>query len=114
MKKTCFELRAALEDVGLSQRQLGRLCGVAEVQVWRWCEGKVEAPGYVWTILTLIKGFSAEDVKSGYIHEWRVMRHHVFRRGLGFNQLAHKWHPDITKRDTTAEMQVLLSLRREA
>lgn len=102
--KTCFELRAALEACFLRQSQLAQLCGVKQVQVWRWCEGKAEIPAYVWTILALASGKKPFEVLFKEMPVWTVEKRHVYR-GKDFKALAKRFHPDISGRDTTAEMQ---------
>jgi hypothetical protein len=106
-QKTCFELRAALESLGWQQVWLAQLCGVKDVQVWRWCEGKAPIPTYVWTILSMAEGFDAMDIVLGQIMEWDVEHHHVYRNRRSFKELAKRFHPDTSRRDTTAEMQII-------
>ena len=109
---TCFELVAALDDLKLQQKQLARLCRVGEVEVWRWTDGHVRVPGYVRTILTFVKTPSSHPrILTGHLHQWTIKHHHVFRKGRTFNDLLKRWHPDRNKRNTTAEMQVILSFR---
>lgn len=103
--KTCFELRAAIEALNLRQSWLAQLCGVKQVQVWRWCEGKAEIPAYVWTILALAAGKRPIELLFGEdLPVWPVEKRHVYR-GKDFKTLAKRFHPDISGRDTTAEMQ---------
>lgn len=113
--KTCFELRAALEDLGLSQAQLAALCGVKRLQAWRWCEGKADVPTYVWAMLTLAKGRTTilQLVHTRRFHQWKVEKHHVYRNGKEFKGLARRFHPDVSGRDTTAEMQIINAMRKK-
>lgn len=105
MHMTCFELIAALDDLGLQQKQLARLCGVGPIEVWRWVNGKTRVPGYVRTILSFVKNPTTPRIMNGQMHHWPVERHHVFRKGRSFGALLKQWHPDRNKRDTTREMQ---------
>lgn len=112
-RKTCFELRAAIEEaaeMGVTQKKLAELCGVKEVQVWRWCDGKAEVPQYVWTIMSLFQ-IAPIEVVWGEVGAWKVKKHHVFRNGKKYKALAKRFHPDITGRDTTAEMQLINAFR---
>lgn len=111
IQRTCFELRAALESLCWQQVRLAKLCGVKEVQVWRWCEGKGPIPQYVWTILTLAEWVKGMDEALDADMTWDVERHHVFRNQKDFKTLAKRFHPDISGRDTTAEMQIINRLR---
>lgn len=108
---TCFELRAALEDLGLTQRDLVRLSGAAVSQVWRWCDGFSPVPDYVRTLLTLMKTNDRLSVVLGHRAEWQVERHHVFRKGATFRDLLQRWHPDKNTRDTNEEMKIVLRFR---
>ncbi|WP_414463353.1 hypothetical protein [Hyphomicrobium sp. DY-1] len=108
---TCFELRSALEDLGLTQRDLGRLSGANASQVWRWCDGFSPVPSYVRTILTLMKTNDRFSVRVGHRERWEVERHHVFRKGATFRELLHRRHPDKNKRDTNDEMKMVLQFR---
>lgn len=112
-RKTCFELRAALEEMqafGLSQGQLAKLCGVKVNQVSRWCQGTADVPQYVWTILSML-AMEPVDVAWGEVAAWKVERRHVYRGSWDFKKLARRFHPDATGRDTTAEMQMINTLR---
>jgi hypothetical protein len=113
-RRTCFELRAALDKLFVAQADLARMCGVGPNQVWRWCDGKADIPQYVWTILALYGGAEPFEVLFGEIPRWKVQRHHVFGRKRGeraYKALAKRFHPDVTGRDTTAEMQLINGLR---
>lgn len=109
---TCFELVAALDDLGLTQSRLSSVCGVERQQAWRWCDGRNPVPDFVRSILSMIKTGNPARVIAGYRHEWAVERHHVYRGRQDFKLLAKKWHPDFNKRDTTREMQLILRFRR--
>lgn len=113
-RKTCFELRAALEQEFLTQADLARMCGVKPVQVWRWCEGKAEVPTYVWSLLSAIAGMPVFALKDGEVSKWKVERRHVYRYGKTYKGLAKRFHPDATGRDTTAEMQLINGMRHGA
>lgn len=110
--KTCFELRAALDDLAMPHQTFAKICGVKPVQVWRWCEGKADVPAYVWAILTLAKGGKLSDVATGKFYTWRVRQEHVYRNGKSFKSLARRFHPDVSGRDTTAEMQIVNAMRK--
>lgn len=110
---TCFELRAALEELHLTQRALARLCEVERQQVWRWCDGRAPVPAYVTVILSFIKLRDPRAVIRGQRAPWLVRRHHVYRRGQSFKTLAQRWHPDRTGRDTNREMALVLKFRND-
>lgn len=112
IRRTCFELRSALESLGWLQVRLAKLCGVKELQVWRWCEGKAPIPQYVWTILTLAEWTKGMDEALEDNMTWDVARHHVYRNQKDFRMLAKRFHPDTSGRDTTAEMQIINKHRR--
>jgi DNA-binding transcriptional regulator YdaS (Cro superfamily) len=112
MQKSCFELRAALESMAFRHSWLAELCGVKPVQVWRWCEGVTPIPAYVWTILALIKGVKVHDVRRGELPSWEVKKHHVYRNMKDFKLLAKRFHPDVSGRDTKAEMQIINKYRK--
>ena len=108
---TCFELRAALDELHLSQRALARLCSVEAQQVWRWCDGRNPVPDYVAVILSFIKLRDPRAVVGGERAQWQVSRRHIFRRDQTFKDLAQRWHPDRTGRDTNREMALILKFR---
>lgn len=110
-RKTCFELRAALEQLGIPSAAFARVCGVKPVQVWRWCEGKAPIPVYAWTILSLYMGIDPIAVLFGEQADWHVKPKHVYRNGKTYRVLAKRFHPDVTGRDTTAEMQLINKMR---
>lgn len=107
----CFELRAALEDMGLKPTVLAKVCGVKYLEAWRWIQGERKIPRSVRIILTLIKTRAPSLVMSGQLLEWEVKRHHVFREGETFRDVLKRWHPDVNQRDTMAEMQVINQFR---
>lgn len=111
IQRTCFELRAALESFGWQQVRLARLCGVQDLQVWRWCEGKAPIPQYVWTILSMAEWVRGIDDGDVFGMTWEVEKRHVYRNRQDFKALAKRFHPDISKRDTTAEMQIINKYR---
>lgn len=110
-QRTCFELRAALESFGWQQVYLAKLCGVKGVQVWRWCEGQAPIPQYVWTILSMAEWVRGIDEGEVFGMTWDIERHHVYRNQRDFKALARRFHPDVSKRDTTAEMQIINKFR---
>lgn len=110
-RKSCFELRAALEETFMTQAILAQVCGVKQVQVWRWCEGKAAVPAYVWSILAYASGADTIQILTGDLPEWKVEPHHVFRNGKDFKARAKQFHPDVSGTDTKAEMQIVNSLR---
>lgn len=112
-RKSCFELRAALDDVGITQQQLAQLCGVKQLQVWRWCEGKADVPSYVWSLLSLAAGLDIFQVIWDGPTKWKIEEHHVYRNGKSYKTLAKRFHPDVSNRDTTAEMQAINALRKK-
>lgn len=112
MQKTCFELRAALEKLFIRQSWMAELCGVNRLQVWRWCEGVAPIPAYVWTILALIEGVKHHEVLRGNLPSWEVKRHHVYRAAKDFKKLAKQFHPDVSGRNTKAEMQIINKFRK--
>lgn len=109
--KSCFELRAALNKCLITQSEMARICGVKPQQVWRWCDGYTSIPVYVWSILALWEGCSKWDVKRGKIPDWEVRQSDVFRGGKNYLQMAKRFHPDLSDRDTTAEMQMINKFR---
>lgn len=111
MTMTCFELKAALEDLRLSQRALARLCSVEAQQAWRWCDGRTPVPEYVTVILSLIKLRDPRSVIAGERAHWHVSRRHIYHRNQAFKELAQRWHPDRTGRDTNREMALILKFR---
>jgi hypothetical protein len=110
-RKSCFELRAALDHFYLQSAELAAMCGVKPVQVWRWCEGKAEVPDYVWCLLSAMAGTSIDDLRRRRWHSWKIEPHHAFRGRKTFRVLLKRFHPDVSGRDTTAEMQALNALR---
>jgi len=107
----CFELRAALEDMGLKPTVLAKVCGVEYVEAWRWVEGQRKIPKSVRIILTLMKTRAPSLVLTGHLLEWEVKRRHVYRDHETFKDLLKRWHPDANRRDTTGEMQVINQFR---
>lgn len=111
-RKSCFELRAALDDLWLNQTEFARMCGVKPRQVLRWCEGDAEVPDYVWCLLSSIKNVDLNDLRKKRWHSWEIKHHHVFRGRKNFRTLLKRFHPDVSGRDTTAEMQIINALRK--
>lgn len=107
----CFELRAAMRICGLSQRQLAALTGVAPNTVWRWCDGTLDVPKYVGTMLSLFRGDDPWALVEGSKPAWTVEVEDVYRPRDTFKSLSLRWHPDRTRRDTNREIQLILSLR---
>ncbi len=110
---TCFEFRAALDELRLTQRTVAALCGVTPQQVWKWCKGHSPVPTYAQTILSLLKTDEPERIVAGDSVDWHVERRHVYTRDATFKDLAKRWHPDIAGRDTNAEMQLVLKFRNQ-
>lgn len=108
---TCFELRAALDDVRMMQSSLARLCGVDTKQAWRWCDGQNPVPEYVVALLSMIKCNDPSRVMRGHRERSEVRRRHVYRNGATFKSLMKRWHPDVTRRDTNAEMALVNKFR---
>lgn len=83
-------------------------------QVWKWCEGKTDTPAYVWAVLSAMEGVSKADLLRGVRFTWKIHPWHVFanRQTIRtYKALAKRFHPDISGRDTTAEMQAINSVR---
>lgn len=62
---TPAELRAALDDLEMSQIALAQLTGVDRSTVHRWLTGKLPLPGYVETIIQQEKEMQADDWQAG-------------------------------------------------
>lgn len=109
-KRTHFELRAALRTAQVTQAELARACGTTPVTVWRWCSGKSPVPLYVWSILALLdpeEPDEPEAILMGMPKDWVIEYEDVFQRGESYRQMVKAWHPDITRRDTDAELAVI-------
>jgi hypothetical protein len=112
-RKSCFELRAALDALYIRQSMLAQICGVKPLQVWRWCEGRADVPQYVWTILGLAAGRTIWQIRAGDLPTWKVEHDHVYRNGKDYKALAKRFHPDASRVDTTTEMQLVNALRKK-
>lgn len=86
---------------------------LAGSQVWRWCEGQAEVPVYVWSMLSLAAGRDIFEVVFEGPAKWKIETHHVYRNDKDFKSLAKRFHPDVSKRDTTAEMQIINAMRKK-
>lgn len=104
-RKTHFELRAALDSFYLRQTDLAAMCGVEKNQVWKWYHGIAPTPDYVWCILSALAGVKEWELRRKKWHSWSVARKHIFTGKFNYKELAKKYHPDLSRRDTTAEMQ---------
>ena len=103
----CFEFRAALEAVKMSQTDFASLLKVERSTVWRWFSGDREVPHYAMVILSALAGDSPAELRSGRLRRFNVQRHHVYPNGETYRDLAMRWHPDLARRDTNAEMQLV-------
>ena len=109
-RRTHFELRAAMREIGISQAQLARACGVSSLTPWRWVSGRTPIPGHVWSLLGLLDEDDPDDpefVLMGMAKEWVIEHEDVFPNGESYRQMVKTWHPDITKKDTAAELAVI-------
>ncbi len=111
---TCFELRAALRTCELTQRQLAALAGVSPNTVWRWCDGSLEVPLYVDTLLALFRLDDPWNVVDGVRPKWVVEAADVYRPKDTFKSLSMRWHPDHSRRDTNREMRFIMAFREAA
>lgn len=94
---TCFEMKAGLESIRLSQAMFGRICGTQRNTVWRWCDGSLEIPHYAAVILSALAGASSEDLRAGRLKRFRVEVRHVFPKGYSraaYLKLVKRFHPD--------------------
>lgn len=106
-----FELRAALRVLGFRQADLMWLCGMSRDHACRIYNGKVAVPEYVATIMYLMNGESPWDIKRKQVVKFEVEHCDVYR-GESYKDLALRFHPDRSGKDTTAEMQIINSFRR--
>ncbi len=106
-RRTHFELRAALRETGISQAQLMRACSVKPTTVWRWYHGKMEIPGYVWSILGLIDKQKPSQILKGMPKIWVVEFEDVFSEGETYRDLIKRFHPDKTGRETNLELAAI-------
>ena len=88
------------------------MCGVRRNQVHRWCKyGPV--PVYADSIIRLLLGANRYELKYARKPlDLDVSRHHVFRNGESYRTLAKRFHPDLSGRDTTREMQFVNRFRK--
>jgi transcriptional regulator with XRE-family HTH domain len=102
---TCFEFRAGLEAASFSASEFAALLKVERSTAWRWFKGEREVPHYAMVALSALAGLNATALRAGGILKPKVERRHVYLAGETFKDLAKRWHPDASGRDTTAEMQ---------
>ena len=91
----------------MSQTDFASLLKVERSTVWRWFKGEREVPHYALVILSALAGADPDELRSGRLRQFNVQRHHVYLNGETFRDLANRWHPDLTHRDTNAEMQMV-------
>lgn len=103
----CFEFRAALDAAHISSPELAALLDVERSTVWRWFKGEREVPHYAMVVLSALTGLDAIALRNGEIKKFNVQRRHAYLHGETYRDLAMKWHPDKSRRDTTAEMQLV-------
>jgi transcriptional regulator with XRE-family HTH domain len=103
----CFEFRAALEAAHMSSTEFAALLSVERSTVWRWFKGEREVPHYAMVVLSALAGLDATALRGGELQKVKIERRHVYLPGETFKDLALKWHPDRSGRDTTAEMQLV-------
>jgi hypothetical protein len=103
----CFEFRAALEAARMPSSEFAALLKVERSTVWRWFKGEREVPHYAMVALSALAGLNATVLRTGELLKLKVERRHVYLPGQTFKDLALKWHPDRSGRDTTAEMQLV-------
>jgi transcriptional regulator with XRE-family HTH domain len=103
----CFEFRAALEAVKMSQADFAKLLKAERSTVWRWFRGEREVPHYAMVILSALAGAGPAELRSGRLRQFNVQRHHVYPNGETYRDLVKRWHPDAAHRDTNAEMQLV-------
>jgi DNA-binding transcriptional regulator YiaG len=103
----CFEFGAALEAGVMSQTEFASLLRVERSTVWRWFSGKREVPQYAMVILSALAGAGSAELRSGRLRTFNIQRHHVYLNGETFIDLAMRWHPDRSRRETNAEMQLV-------
>jgi transcriptional regulator with XRE-family HTH domain len=111
---SCFDFRAALEATRLSASEFAVLLKVERSTVWRWVKGEREVPHYAMVALSALAGLDAASLRKGELLKLKIERRHVYRPGETFKNLAMKWHPDRSGRDTTAEMQFVNLYRNES
>ena len=103
----CFELRAGLEAAHISASEFATLLKVERSTAWRWFKGEREVPHYAMLALSALAGLNATALRKGDLLKLRIERRHVYLPGETFKDLVKKWHPDASRRDTTAEMQLV-------
>jgi hypothetical protein len=103
----CFEFRAALDAAHLSSAEFAALIRVERSTAWRWFRGEREAPHYAMVVLSALAGFNAKALREGRLQRLKIESRHVYLPGETFRDLALKWHPDRSGRDTNAEMQLV-------
>jgi hypothetical protein len=103
----CFEFRAALEAVKMSQAEFSDMLDVERTTVWRWFKGERKVPRHAMIVLSALVGHEPSKLRSGLLHDFHVQRHHVYQANETYVGLAKRWHPDRTRWDTKAEMQLI-------
>ena len=103
----CFEFRAALEAAHMSSTEFAALLSVERSTVWRWFKGEREVPHYAMVVLSALAGLNATALRKGELQKLKIERRHVYLPNETFKDLALKWHPDRSGRDTTGEMQLV-------
>jgi DNA-binding transcriptional regulator YdaS (Cro superfamily) len=83
----CFEFRAALEAVMMSQTDFASLLKVERSTVWRWFSGEREVPYYAMVILSALAGGSPAELRSGRLRQCACRRRRAARG------LAHRGWP---------------------
>jgi hypothetical protein len=102
----CFEFRAALEAADISSSKFATLLRVERSTVWRWFKGEREVPHYAMVVLSALAGLDPSGLRNGEVKKFNIQRCHVYLHGETYRDLAMKWHPDRSGRDTTVEMQL--------
>jgi transcriptional regulator with XRE-family HTH domain len=105
-----FELRAALRSLRISQADVARLCGVTPAHMSRVYNGKKQVSAFIATTLYLMNGSPARDIIRGCQEKFEPIRADVFR-DESYRDLAFRFHPDRSGRDTTEEMQLINRFR---
>src|SRR5271165_3018415 len=80
----CFEFRAALEAVKMSQADFASLLKVERSTVWRWFSGEREVPHHAMVILSALAGAGPAELRSGRLRQFNVQRRHVYLNGETF------------------------------
>jgi len=100
-----------MRETQVSQAELARATGVSPITAWRWANAKIPIPGYVWSVLALIDEDEPEAILMGMPKEWVIEHEDVFTNGETYRQMAKKYHPDITGKDTAIELAVITEFK---